>query len=91
MSKQKGRRRRVAFTMNDLTPEQQKELDLLAIEIEAEAIQLKNDYENNPSQDSGSVVVVHEDSDFLDEQESSAKKLSNWNPEGIDYSDEEEG
>jgi hypothetical protein len=54
---------------NKLTKEQQKELEQIAAEIEAEAIQMKLDYENNPSEMSGSVVVVHENSEFLDEEE----------------------
>jgi len=54
---------------NKLTKEQQKELEKLATEIEAEAIQMKLDYENNPSEMSGSVVVFHENSELLDEDE----------------------
>ena len=42
---------------------------MLAAEIEAEAIQMKIDYENNPSEMSGSIVVVHEESEYLDEEE----------------------
>ena len=38
-------------------------------DLEAEAIQMRVDYEENPSEMSGSVVVVHEDSKFLDEEE----------------------
>tara|TARA_A100001201_G_scaffold55536_1_gene53949 strand:- start:266 stop:439 length:174 start_codon:yes stop_codon:yes gene_type:complete len=53
---------------NKLTKEQQKELEKLAAEIEAEAIQMKLDYENNPSEMSGSVVVFHENSELLDEE-----------------------
>ena len=53
----------------DLTEEQEKELEILAAEIEAEAIQMKLDYEQTPSQISGSVVVVHEDAEILDEEE----------------------
>ena len=45
------------------------QLEKLAAEIEAEAIQMKLDYENNPSQMSGSVVVFHENSELLDEDE----------------------
>jgi len=60
--KQKGRRRY-------LSPSQEKELEILATEIEAEAIQMKIDYEENPSEDSGSVVVIHQESEFLDEEE----------------------
>ena len=52
-----------------LTKEQQKELEILAAEIEAEAIQMKLDYEQHPSDMSGSVVVVHENSQVLDEDE----------------------
>jgi|TARA_B100001564_G_scaffold142500_1_gene119588 hypothetical protein len=55
--------------MSKLTKEQKKELEILAAEIEAEAIQMKLDYEQTPSQISGSVVVVHEDAEILDEEE----------------------
>ena len=55
--------------MKNLTKEQQKELEILAAEIEAEAIQMKVDYEENPSEESGSVVVIHQESEFLDEEE----------------------
>ena len=54
---------------NKLTKEQQKELEKLAAEIEAEAIQMKLDYENNPSEMSGSVVVFHENSELLKEED----------------------
>ena len=54
---------------NKLTKEQQKELEKLAAEIEAEAIQMKLDYENNPSEMSGSVVVFHENSELLEEED----------------------
>ena len=70
MAKQKGRRsRRDTFRMNDLTAEQQKELEMLAAGIEAEAIQMREDYENNPSEESGSVVVIHQNSEILEEEE----------------------
>ena len=70
MAKQKGRRRRRdTFRMNDLTAEQQKELEMLAAGIEAEAIQMREDYENNPSEESGSVVVIHQNSEILEEEE----------------------
>ena len=54
---------------NQLTKEQQQELEQIAAEIEAEAIQMKLDYEENPSEESGSVVVFHQESEFLDEEE----------------------
>ena len=40
------------------------ELEKLTAELEAEAIQMRIDYEENPSEMSGSVVVVHENSEF---------------------------
>ena len=54
-----------------LTKEQQKELEQLALEIEAEAIQMKLDYEDNPTptEESGSLIYVHQNSEFLDEEE----------------------
>ncbi len=60
--KQKGRRKH-------LTTSQKKELEMLATEIEAEAIQMKLDYEQHPSEESGSVIVIHQESEFLDEEE----------------------
>ena len=52
-----------------LTKEQQKELKVLATAIEAEAIQMKLDYELHPSEESSSVVVVHENAKILNEEE----------------------
>ena len=56
---------------NDLTDEQQKELEQLAAEIEAEAIQMKLDYEKNPPpiEESGSLVVIHQNAEFLNEED----------------------
>ena len=54
---------------NKLTKEQQKELEQIALEIEAEAIQMKIDYEDNPSEMSGSVIVIHQDAEMLDDSE----------------------
>ena len=53
---------------NKLTPEQEKELTILAAEIEAEAIQMKMDYEKNPSEERGSVVYIHQDSSLLEDE-----------------------
>ena len=56
--------------MKDLTVEQKIELKKLAAEIEAEAIQMRLDYENNPSNmGSGSVIEIHQDSDLLIDEE----------------------
>ena len=71
--------------MKELTKEQQKELEILAAEIEAEAIQMKLDYEKNPSEESGSVVMVHENSEWLniaqDIDESDKDKPIVWDDE----------
>ena len=53
--------------MKELTIEQEKELKLMSAEIEAEAIQMRIDYEENPSEESGSIVVVHQESELLKE------------------------
>jgi hypothetical protein len=53
--------------LKELTKEQQKELKLISAEIEAEAIRMRIDYEEHPSEESGSVVVVHQESEFLKE------------------------
>ena len=57
--------------MKDLTKEQQQELEQLALEIEAEAIQMKLDYEDNPPpiEESGSLIYVHQNAEFLEEEE----------------------
>jgi len=55
--------------LKELTKEQQKELKWLSAEIEAEAIRMRIDYEENPSEESGSIVVVHQESEFLKEIE----------------------
>ena len=57
--------------MKELTKEQQKELEILAAEIEAEAIQMKLDYEQNPTplEESGSLIYVHQNAEFLEEEE----------------------
>ena len=52
--------------MNDLTKEQKKELEQIALEIEAEAIQMRLDYEATGSEHSGSVVFVNQESPLLE-------------------------
>ena len=54
--------------MKDLTKEQKKELEKIALEIEAEAIQMKLDYEDNPSEHSGSVVFINQESPLLKDE-----------------------
>ena len=52
-----------------LTPEQEKEIIMLAAEIEAEAIRMRMDYDENPSYESGSVVYIHQDSSLLSNED----------------------
>ena len=56
-----------------LTPEQEKELIMLSAEIEAEAIAMRVDYEEHPSEESGSVVYIHQESSLLENED---EKLS---------------
>ena len=55
--------------MKELTKEQIKELEMLATEIEAEAIQMKLDYESTGSEHSGSVVFINQDSPLLESED----------------------
>ena len=68
-----------------LTKDQIKELKQIATQLEAEAIQMKLDYEQHPSEESGSVVMVHENSEWLDIaqdiDESDKDKPMNWDEE----------
>ena len=54
---------------DELTSEQKKELTKIAAEIEAEAIQMKIDYDINPSEESGSVVYIHQESSLLENED----------------------
>ncbi len=52
-----------------LTKDEQKELQKLATEMEAEAIQMRMDYEDNPQVEmEGMVIEVHQDSILLDDE-----------------------
>jgi len=78
--------------MKNLTKEQEKELEQIALEIEAEAIQMKLDYEQNPSEESGSLIYIHENAEFLTENEVSHSAADRFGTEWEEkYSlDEEE-
>ena len=52
---------------DDLTKEQQEQLEKLKKEIVDEAKKVVNDYVDNPSDISGSTVNIHQNSPFLDE------------------------
>ena len=52
--------------MSLLTDKQKEELQKLADEVLKEAKLVKEDYDNNPSDISGSMVNIHENSPFLD-------------------------
>ena len=54
---------------DDLTKEQKEELEKLQKEIIEEAKKVVEDYVDNPSDISGSVVNIHQNSPFLDEDE----------------------
>jgi len=53
----------------ELTKEQMQELEIIATEIEIEARKLRLEYEKNPSEESGSVVVIHQYSEFIEDEE----------------------
>ena len=52
-----------------LTLEQEKELIKLSAEIEAEAIAMRMDYEEHPSEESGRVVNIHQESSLLENED----------------------
>jgi TRAP-type C4-dicarboxylate transport system substrate-binding protein len=55
--------------MSELTKDQQKELQKLATEMEADAIQMRMDYEENPQPEmEGMVIEVHQDSILLEDE-----------------------
>ena len=78
--------------MKNLTKEQQQELQKLATEMEAEAIQMKLDYEENPSTESGSLIYIHQNAEFLEENEVSHSAADRFGTEWSDKHslDEEE-
>ena len=67
--------------MSLLTDKQKEELQKLADEVLKEAKLVKEDYENNPTDITGSVVNIHEKSPFLDADESDNPLFSGskWN------------
>ena len=65
----------------DLTKEQREELEKLQKEIVDEAKKVVNDYVDNPSENSGSSVNIHQNSPFLDTEKDSDEPLysgSRW-------------
>ena len=54
---------------DDLTKEQKEELEKLQKEILEEAKKVVDDYVDNPSDISGSVVNIHQNSPYLDSDE----------------------
>ena len=76
--------------MSELTPEQKKELDNLAEVIQTEADIVKQDYEENPSNESGSIVVIHQESPLLtDTKEKLADILYNIEPKINNFGDDD--
>ena len=54
--------------MNEISKEEKEELQKLTDEITEEAKNVVEDYVKNPSEISGSVVEINENSPFLDEE-----------------------
>jgi hypothetical protein len=61
---------------DDLTKEQREELEKLQKEIIDEAKKVVEDYVDNPSDISGSVVNIHQNSPFLDSNENNEPRFS---------------
>ncbi len=55
--------------MSLLNEEQKRELQKLADEVLREARLVVDDFNNNPSEESGSIIQVHQDSPLLDNDE----------------------
>jgi hypothetical protein len=77
-----------------LTKKQREELEKLLVPIVEESISVKLDYEDNPSNlDSGSVVVVHQDSTLRDnikeELSDIAYNITRKSASRNDYGDDE--
>ena len=53
---------------NELTKKQKEELQRLAEEMAEEAKKVRLDYKDNPSEESGSRVHIHQNSPFLKEK-----------------------
>ena len=61
--------------ISELTKEQQEELVNLQKQMIEEAKKVRKDFKDNPSENSGSVTVVHENSPFLKEKQERLIKI----------------
>ena len=61
---------------DDLTKEQREELEKLQKEIVDEAKKVVDNYVDNPSDISGSVISIHQNSPFLDEDDEGEPQFS---------------
>ena len=61
---------------DDLTKEQKEELEKLQNEIIDEAKKVVDNYVDNPSEISGSVINIHQNSPFLDSDENNEPRHS---------------
>ena len=61
---------------DDLTKEQKEELEKLQKEIVDEAKKVVEDYVDNPTDISGSVVSIHQNSPFLEEDDDGEPQFS---------------
>ena len=73
-----------------LTAEQRKKLNDLMEVIQTESDIVKQDYEENPSNESGSIVVVHQDSPLLkDTKEKLSDVAYNIQPKTNEFGDDD--
>ena len=54
--------------IHDLTKKQIEELKKLADEITDSAIEVLDDYEKNPTKETGSIIQIHEESPYMEEK-----------------------
>lgn len=53
---------------NEKLIQNNKEINELKKTIFDEAVNVRLDYEQNPNEDSGSLIIIHQNSDFLEEK-----------------------
>ena len=74
--------------INRLTSKQKKELDNLIEVIQTEADIVKQDYIENPSTESGSIIVIHQDSTLLDDTKENLSDIAyNITPKATGHPD----
>ena len=64
------------MSSDKLTKKQKEELEMLINDVSKEAKNVKKDYDNNPSEISGSTIRVHQDSPYM--SDSKALEGDKW-------------